>query len=428
MDLRILRFALLLSTVSRGRSLDAPSGPECTVGCRCNLFSVYCCESEKYLHIPVIGSENATKLELNACPDFSISRQSLWNFPSLEELTVKSTPVTYVEADAFVDFFKLSNLFLTGLNLSSKSFHPSAFNDLPIQVLSLRNNSLATIDCQMFRGLRNLRVLDLSRNKIGTIQNQAFESLRQLSVLNLDYNNLKTVSPNWFKAFTPYPALQISIEGNDLTKECIYRGVGLVENLWFTQSLKPNNSITMTNRTAPSCATPTIDNEYHEIYIKESASITLFCSARGLPMPVLTWLLPTGQQVLSSSSHFSVDNGKLNISRVKTSDSGLYVCVATNSEGSVVALTRLSVITNSDTVVIDATSATNTPKKRASLVLLLIFILMLALILGFAFGYIIKLVYRLAKKNTNTDFEFSRFVDTPNILQVPENPQPMPHL
>ncbi|XP_063309447.1 leucine-rich repeat and immunoglobulin-like domain-containing nogo receptor-interacting protein 3 [Pelobates fuscus] len=427
MDLKILRLVFLLSLANLGRPVSIDSDTSCPVGCNCNLLSIHCCRSDQYLQIPVIGADNITKLQLTSCPSFELSSRSVRNFPFLEELIVKSTPITYIDANAFANFPRLKSLFLNGLNLSANTIHPSAFNNLSVQELNLGNNNLIIIQHQMFSGLQNLRVLDLSVNKIGIIQDRAFESLQQLSVLNLENNKLKTVTPNWFKALSHYSFLEIRVKGNNLTRECNYRGMELVDNQWFTKSIKPNDSLTQADIKLPACSIPIINNNYQNIYIKELSSVIIYCSANGIPKPTSTWLLPNGLDVMSGYPFFSADYGKLNISRVKASDSGVYACVATNSEGSAVAITRLSVITNSSAV-LPNNMPSNSPNKKASLVLLVIFIVILSLILGFVICYFVKMVYKLAKKNSNTHFEFSRFVDTPNILQVPENPQPMPHL
>ncbi|KAM8945702.1 leucine-rich repeat and fibronectin type III domain-containing protein 1-like protein [Pelodytes ibericus] len=425
MDSRILGFLLLLSTAYWERLAGTTVSTACPIGCHCSLISITCCGSEQFLQLPITGTYNTTKLSLTRCLGLAISRAMFQNLKSLEELKVKSTPVTYIDANTFVDFSKLKRLFLNGLNLTMNNIHPAAFNDLPIEELDLNNNSLMLVHSQMFIGLKNLRTLDLSRNKISVIHNQAFEGLQHITMLNLDYNNLRSVSPYWFKPFSNYSSLHISVEGNNITKECIFRGMELAENKWFIQSITPHNILTLPNTTVHPCSIPMFSNHYQEIYVKESASVVLPCSASSIPKPTFTWLLPIGLEVMPLNPIFTINNRALHISRVKAGDSGLYACLATNIEGTNVALTRLTVITNFNTAIPGSPMA---PTKKASLVLLIIFIVILSLIVSFILGYILKMIYKLAKKNTNTNIEFSRFVDTPNILQVPENPQPMPHL
>ncbi|XP_063817053.1 immunoglobulin superfamily member 10-like isoform X1 [Pseudophryne corroboree] len=400
----------------------------CPTGCSCTLSSITCCETERDFQIPITSSDNITKLSLSSCPRFVISKQSIWNLKSLEEIIIKSTAVTYIDAYAFGDLPKLKSLILNELNLSVTNIHPSAFNDLPIQQLDLKNNNLKLIHSEMFSGLKNLRVLELSRNKIAAIHNQAFDSLLMLSVLKLDYNHLNSVTPLWFKPFSNYSSLLISVIGNNLTNECTFRGVELTENHWFKKSLFPNDSLTVSLTNISICAKPMFNNVYQEMYVKESMSIALPCSATGLPRPSLTWLLPTGLEVAFSTSHLFVSNGKLNIATARPNDSGIYACVASNSEGTSVAVTRLSVMLNLTNAMTLELMVTETPKKKPSFALLLVFIIFLSIVLFFVVGYISRLIYNIAKKPHSDNFEFSRFVDTPNILPVPENPQPMPHV
>ncbi|MEE6506717.1 hypothetical protein FKM82_007820 [Ascaphus truei] len=416
---------VFLPLIIHSRSVESGS---CPTGCNCGAFSINCCESEQYLHIPIIGYDNATKLSLKNCPSLDITKQTFQNCNTLEEITITRTTVTYVDAYAFVGLTKLKSLFLNELNLSSANIHHLAFQDLHIQHLDLSSNNLRSIHRQMFSGLKNLSVLNLSRNRIGLIQNQAFESLLQLSVLNLDHNDLKTVTPLWFKIFSNYSTLQISLVGNNLTSECRFRGVELTENQWFAKSITPKALLITEGTTVPTCSTPTFIDPYQEIYVKQSLSVVLPCSANSLPLPTLSWLLPTGQEATPSTPQFSISNGMLIITRVWPSNSGLYVCVATNTEGSAVALTRLLVVPNSSTTFTTDLITPNRAAKKASLILLIIFIVILSLPLCFFLVYMLLIVFKRVKEKHSTGFEFTHFVDTPNILSVPENPQPMPHL
>ncbi|KAM3921478.1 leucine-rich repeat and fibronectin type III domain-containing protein 1-like protein [Leptodactylus fuscus] len=402
---------------------------DCHPGCSCVSSSINCCDSERYFQIPITTFDNITKLRLSGCPRFIISKLSIWNLKSLEEISLQRTALTYIDAQAFSDLPKLKNLILNDLNLSISNIHPLAFNDLPIQQLDLRGNNLKIISVQMFRGLKNLRILDLSKNNIATIHDSAFGSLPMLSVLNLDANSLSSVTPLWFKPFGNYSSsLRISVMGNNLTNECSYRGIELTENQWFMRSLSPNDSLAASVNPAPRCTLPTFNEAFQEIHVKEATSITLPCSANGIPRPTLTWLLPSGLEVNTAKSTFSITNEKLNIAMAKPSDSGIYACVAINSEGSSVSLVKVSVLSNALTALTPTLMVTEAPKKKASFILLIVFIVLLLVVLFFVLGYISRLVYKLARKPTSDDFEFSRFVDTPNILPVPENPQPMPHV
>ncbi|KAM5135095.1 leucine-rich repeat and fibronectin type III domain-containing protein 1-like protein [Mantella aurantiaca] len=420
----LVTFKSLLVIVNYGKVAQAA----CPAGCICTSFFINCCESERYLEIPIRGFDNTTRLSLSGCPHLVIAKQSIWTLKSLEDISITRTPVSYLDAYAFSDLPKLKNLVLSELNLSAENTHPSAFTDLPIQQLDLKNNNFKIIHSQMFSGLKNLRSLDLSRNKIVVIQNQAFESLAVLLTLNLDYNNFSSVTPFWFKPSSNYSSLHISILGNSLTNKCRFRGFDLPENRWFKMSLWPNDSITPMTADLPVCSLPLFTNNYDEIYVTESSFVTLTCSAVGIPKPTLIWLLPTGSEVLPTTIPFSVADGKLKWPNAKLSDSGIYACVASNSEGSSVALTRFSVFPNTTMAMAPEYLVTETPKKKDSFTLFIVLIILLFLVLVFVVSYISRLIYRLAKKPNNDNFEFSRFVDTPNILPVPENPQPMPHV
>eukprot|EP00079_Xenopus_tropicalis_P018056 XP_004918794.2 PREDICTED: leucine-rich repeat, immunoglobulin-like domain and transmembrane domain-containing protein 2 [Xenopus tropicalis] len=415
MDSIFLCITLLLSVAGHGRLQEVP--PNCPTGCNCTSVSISCCGSQKNLLLPFSGLNKTTKLSLINCQPLDISQRSFQNMKSLEEIAIRRTPVTFIDSSAFVGFQELKKLSLNELNLSAANTHPLVFNNLSVQLLDLRENNLSLITRQMFRGLKYLRVLDLSRNKIGLIQNRAFESLAQISFLNLDDNSLRTVTPLWFKAYGNYSPLQVSIAGNNMTDECRYRAMDLAENKWFAQSVIPNNSLSFARASALPCSAPSFDNSYQEIYVKESASVILTCSVNSVPTSVLSWLLPTGSTVPS------VSNGIVNLTNIQLSNTGTYVCVASNSEGSAVAVTRLLLISPAPTI-----NSPSSAARKASMVLLIIFIAIILLIVCFVVLYILKSVYKLAKEKTASGFEFRQFVDTPNILPVPENPQPMPQL
>eukprot|EP00079_Xenopus_tropicalis_P024320 XP_012816895.1 PREDICTED: hemicentin-1 [Xenopus tropicalis] len=70
-----------------------------------------------------------------------------------------------------------------------------------------------------------------------------------------------------------------------------------------------------------------------EIKVKERGNITLSCEATGTPIPQITWL-KDGHPVLEDTNHRIDHKGQLlRISNVMMTDSGRYVCVASNPAG-----------------------------------------------------------------------------------------------
>ncbi|KFW84203.1 Immunoglobulin superfamily member 10, partial [Manacus vitellinus] len=69
------------------------------------------------------------------------------------------------------------------------------------------------------------------------------------------------------------------------------------------------------------------------------------CKASGSPTPEISWGLPDGTEMISSSTgrHFLHTNGSLSISHVKLLDAGEYMCVARNPGGDDTKLYKLDV-------------------------------------------------------------------------------------
>ncbi|XP_029453439.1 leucine-rich repeat and fibronectin type III domain-containing protein 1-like protein [Rhinatrema bivittatum] len=410
----------------------------CSPGCICNSTIISCCKSMKTIHTPITGYKNASQLILDYCTSLSISSRTFSDLSTLEDLTITKTNVIFIDAYAFNNLPKLQNLILTELNLNNADIHPFAFLNLKIQHLDLSKNNLVVISHSMFSGLEKLKILNLSHNKVVLIQDSAFESLSQLSFLNLDNNNLETITPFWFKQFSNYSSLQISVRGNRLSKDCRYRGASFDENHWFMMSLIPNMTSSNDEKKVPECSQPSVNDLYQAVYVPEHFSLALSCIVKGFPKPKLSWLLPSGEQVDSTMTSYIAKNGLFIIKQVQKYSAGLYACVATNSEGSAVSLYKLVVVsfseeapsstTTSFTIQPKTTIAPTASTGTATLMLFWLFISILIVLFVIFLIYMLRKAYKWAKRNLSTNIEFKKFVDTPNILTVPENPQPMPHI
>lgn len=81
---------------------------------------------------------------------------------------------------------------------------------------------------------------------------------------------------------------------------------------------------------------PSIDGPSEETFVETiSSPVTFACDATGIPPPSLTWL-KNGYPIENSESlemHIFSGGSKLQIARSQESDSGTYMCVASNVEG-----------------------------------------------------------------------------------------------
>ncbi|KAK1163826.1 leucine-rich repeat-containing protein 24-like [Acipenser oxyrinchus oxyrinchus] len=407
----------------------------CTVSCNCTDFTSSCCGPQKTRLLPIIGHQNATELVLDSCGSFPMDNNTLQNFRSLEELIVKRTSLLYLDAHAFHSLPMLQTLNLTQVNLSNAAMHQNAFASLLIRRLFLAKNQLDQIRRGMFAGLMNLEHLDLSGNGLRSIEENALANLVSLHFLNLDDNHFVTITPYWFGVMfrnNSFPV--VSLIGNALTCECKYRGMTLPEYQWFSRSVILTNFSCMVNLTVEECSPPRVEEIYKEVTVRDLQPLTLSCPLSGFPRPRVSWTLPSGLQLFNKSfpPFYNVD-GTLYVQLVQSKFAGLYACMATNVEGTAVILLNIVVSPTPEPPFITSRPVTfptpQTPTISRSLWVLLwtaiVFICIIFLIILFC---ILRVVCRYLNQHLRNDVSFNRFVDTPNILALPENPQPIPHI
>uniref|UniRef100_A0A8D2B9D0 Hemicentin-1 n=1 Tax=Sciurus vulgaris TaxID=55149 RepID=A0A8D2B9D0_SCIVU len=80
-----------------------------------------------------------------------------------------------------------------------------------------------------------------------------------------------------------------------------------------------------------------------EISVLAGEEVTLPCEVKSLPPPIITWAKET--QLISpfSPRHTFLPSGSMKITETRISDSGMYLCVATNIAGNVTQSVKLSV-------------------------------------------------------------------------------------
>uniref|UniRef100_A0A803W8Y0 Hemicentin 1 n=1 Tax=Ficedula albicollis TaxID=59894 RepID=A0A803W8Y0_FICAL len=76
-----------------------------------------------------------------------------------------------------------------------------------------------------------------------------------------------------------------------------------------------------------------------EVSVIAGEDVTLPCEVRSLPPPIITW----AKDMQLVSPHTLLPSGSMKISETQVSDSGMYICVATNIAGNVTQSVKLSV-------------------------------------------------------------------------------------
>ncbi len=162
------------------------------------------------LHVPLlveIGRQYYIKhgIELNIKVPWGFSIQDYLTIPALKSKIQIRTVSGKIALD-------LSNMKIN--NLQGLKKIP---NIGTLQILSLENNPLTTIQPNAFAGLTNLDVLFLENNQLTIIPTNAFAGLTNLDYLYLDHNQLTTISTNAFAGLTKLKYLYIG--NNRLTAQ-----------------------------------------------------------------------------------------------------------------------------------------------------------------------------------------------------------------
>ncbi|XP_073699212.1 matrix-remodeling-associated protein 5 [Garra rufa] len=91
---------------------------------------------------------------------------------------------------------------------------------------------------------------------------------------------------------------------------------------------------------------PLIANKTNEVIrVLYGESVSLHCSAKGEPTPLILWFSPTNRAITSGSDKYFIhDNGTLVIKKVQRFDGGNYICLARNSAGQDRKVTRVEIL------------------------------------------------------------------------------------
>ncbi|XP_046884245.1 leucine-rich repeat and immunoglobulin-like domain-containing nogo receptor-interacting protein 3 isoform X2 [Hypomesus transpacificus] len=315
----------------------------------------------------LLGLEDLT---IERCNLTSISGQTLSYLRSLVTLRLRHLGISALDDQ---NFRKLSNL--RGLEIDHwpllEYISPLSFQGLDLTWLSITNTNITSVPSASFRNLAHLTHLNLSYNPISTLEPWAFRDLlrlkelimvntglvtverhglgglRQIRVLNFSTNELQTLEESSFHSVNSLETVRV--DGNPLLCDC--------RLLWILQRRKTLNfdgrvpvcagpvevqgkSLSTFTDSALfdhfTCQKPKIRNrKMQQVTAREGQPVSFLCRAEGEPAPAIIWISPQRRQITAKNSGriTVLPGGTLEIRYAQLTDSGTYICIASNAGG-----------------------------------------------------------------------------------------------
>ncbi|XP_051736744.1 leucine-rich repeat and immunoglobulin-like domain-containing nogo receptor-interacting protein 3 [Ctenopharyngodon idella] len=305
---------------------------------RCNLTSISG-QTLSYLR-------NLVTLRLRHLSISALEDQNFRKLSALRGLEIDNWP--YLEYISPLSFqgLNLSWLFITNTNITSV---PSAsFRNLAyLTSLNLSYNSISVLESWAFRDLIRLKELHMVSTNLLTVEPHALGGLRQIRVLNLSNNDLVTLEESSFHSVNSLETLRV--DGNPLSCDC--------RLLWILQRRRTLNFdgkmpvcagpaevqgyllSTFTDSALFdyfTCQKPKIRNrKLQQVTAHEGQPVSFLCRAEGEPTPAIIWISPQRRRITpKSNGRITVlPGGTLEIRYAQVTDSGTYICIASNAGG-----------------------------------------------------------------------------------------------
>ncbi|XP_066263199.1 leucine-rich repeat and immunoglobulin-like domain-containing nogo receptor-interacting protein 3 [Branchiostoma lanceolatum] len=312
-------------------------------------------------------------LSLKANPIKLIEDQCFYGLTNLQDIQLKRCSLTQINNGTFKYLVQLSTLNLAWNKISQIS--PFAFRDsVQLTRLHLNNNNISDLPAGIFANLTNLQKLHLHHNPITSLSTDLFTDLHSLEFLLLHNLKLSSLKEETFIGLPPLQYLDLS--SNYLQN--LQKGFGLVFKPYWHVKLSPNswrcdceiqaiyeyswianyvvcrsplkfqdmrlNQIPYANL---SCTLPSITEVTPYVFAVINDTVFLRCNSSGFPTPSLSWVLPQGTMITSqpgASLQSEGENGlTLVIDSAQPTDTGMYICNASNAGGKDFLITYLKV-------------------------------------------------------------------------------------
>ncbi len=317
-----------------------------------------------------LGLVGLRELTIERCNLTSITGQSLSYLRGLVTLRLRYLSIASLEEQ---NFRKLGGL--RGLEIDHWPFleyiSPHSFQGLNLSWLSITNTNISTVPNGALRNLIHLASLNLSYNPISVLESWALRHLVRLKELHLVGTNLLSVQPYGLGGLQQIRLLNLSNNGLVTLEEGSFHSVNTLETLrvdgnplscdcrllWILQRRKTLNF----DRKSPVCSTPVElrgkalstfsdsalfdhftcqrpkirNRKLQQLTAHEGQVVSFVCRAEGDPTPVIFWISPQRRRITTKSTGrvIVLSEGTLEIRYAQVTDSGTYICIASNAGG-----------------------------------------------------------------------------------------------
>lgn len=261
----------------------------------------------------------------------------------LHSLLLSNNELTFLSTEAFLYVTKLRYLDLSSNSL--RQLDEFIFEPLEhLEVLLLYNNRIAQIDRSAFAGLNSLERLYLSQNQISRFPLELVKErsrLDTLRLLDVSSNRIKTLPLQELQALPAWIKNGLYFHNNSLTCSCeLYDMVTRWElkDLSSVTDYKSSHTCVIPSQRKDKMATSDLDKMYlncSEVRIEDKGAylqqyLILDCDTKQRNM-VKRWTLPGNLPISRQNSSAQMNkDGSLVIGPLKTEDSGVYTCYASN--------------------------------------------------------------------------------------------------
>lgn len=316
---------------------------------RCNLTSI---SGQALFYLRGLVS-----LRLRYLNIVSLEEHNFYKLGALRGLEIDHWPfLEYISPYSFQGL-NLSWLFITYTNITSVPTG-ALRNLIHLGSLNLSHNPISVLESWALRDLVNLKDLHLVGTNLKCVQPYGLGGLQQIQLLNLSNNKLVTLEEGSFHSVNTLEMLRI--DGNPLSCDC--------RLLWILQRRKTLNfdgkfpvcasPIEVQGKALSAfsdssfldhftCQRPKIRNrKLQQLSAREGQVVSFFCQADGEPSPTIFWISPQRRRITTRSTGrlIVLPEGTLEIHYVQVTDSGTYICIASNAGGNDTYFSTLTVI------------------------------------------------------------------------------------